>query len=175
MNNLYLEIPTIESKHDVWLFRETFTAPAYVKNIPGSSDLDSAQSYEKWLEKEQAIRNDQTLLPGMVKASTFLVRRVEDAEMVGIVNIRHTLNDLLLQVGGHVGYSIGPQYRGKGYGKELLLLALDFCRSIKLDRVLVTCDVRNKASAQVIVVNGGKLENEIIHEGTIKQRYWIQL
>ena len=31
----------------------------------------------------------------------------------------------LRKVGGHIGYGIAPQYRGKGYGKELL--RLDVC------------------------------------------------
>lgn len=175
MSILYLQEPTRESKEDVWSFRESFRAPAYITNIPGSAGLDEALSYDDWLENVSAYQNARLLPPDRAVASTFLVRRQKDKHMIGIVNIRHSLNDYLLQVGGHIGYSIGPQYRGKGYGTELLRLSLEFCRTLHLDRVLVTCDVRNTASAKVILANGGVLENELEQDGVIKQRYWIQL
>ena len=175
MSRLYLEEPTSQSKEDVWNFRTTFKAPDYITNIPGSAGLEEALVYDDWLENVSAYKNERLLPPDKVAASTFLVRRLKDKQMVGIVNIRHSLNDYLLQVGGHIGYSIGPKYRGKGYGTELLQLALEFCRSLHLDSVLVTCDVRNTPSAKVIMANGGVLENELEQNGVIKQRYWIQL
>ncbi len=175
MGRLYLEEPNSESKDVVWNFRETFKAPDYITNIPGSAGLEEALVYDDWLENVSVYKNERLLPPDKVAASTFLVRRLKDKHMVGIVNIRHSLNDYLLQVGGHIGYSIGPNYRGKGYGTELLQLALEFCRSLHLDSVLVTCDVRNTPSARVIMANGGVLENELEQNGVIKQRYWIQL
>ncbi|MFZ1249244.1 MAG: GNAT family N-acetyltransferase [Candidatus Saccharimonadales bacterium] len=175
MSRVYFEIPTIESKQDVWEFRETFEAPSYITNIPGASGLEKAPSYEQWLEMLKAYQNTETLPPGKVLSTTFLVRRAEDRQMIGIVNIRHELNEHLLAVGGHVGYSIGPEYRGKGYGTELLRVALAFCESLHLEKVLVTCDARNSASAGVIQANGGVLENEVRDGESVKRRYWITL
>ena len=62
----------------------------------------------------------------------------------------------------------------------MLRLALKECRKLNLDRVLLTCDKGNVASARTIVGDGGVLENEIEDDvgmgqsGTI-QRYWIDV
>jgi len=42
--------------------------------------------------------------------------------------------------------------------------------------VLIVCDKDNIGSVKSIINNGGVLENEITDEdGTIEQRYWIDL
>ena len=98
-------------------------------------------------------------------------------EIVGKVVVRHRLNDTLRLVGGHVGYGVLAQHRSKGYASLMLKGALDYCRSLGLKEVLVTCDETNLPSARVIEKNGGVLEN--IHNpkngGTPKKRYWISL
>lgn len=92
-----------------------------------------------------------------------------------MIQIRLALNDYLLQTGGHIGYSVYPDERGKGYATEMLALALKLCPELGLGRVLVTCDAANIASAKVIQANGGVLENEVAHDSIITQRYWISL
>lgn len=83
--------------------------------------------------------------------------------------------DMLQQYGGHIGYSIHPNERGKGYGKKILKLTLKEAKENHLNRVLVNCDVSNLASARVIEANNGKLENKIVDnsDGTLVRRYWI--
>lgn len=117
----------------------------------------------------------ETLRPNRVTASTYLARRKEDCKIVGIIDIRHYLNNYLLLYGGHIGYSIRKSERRKGYAKEMLGLALKKCESLGIDKVLITCDKENPASARTILANGGVLENEIMHEDKLMQRYWIQL
>ena len=95
--------------------------------------------------------------------------------MVGAVNIRHDLNDYLLKYGGHIGDGIRPSERRKGYATEMIRLALEECRKLGLTRVLMTCDKNNIGSAKSIIRNGGILEDEVLEEGVIKQRYWISL
>ena len=53
--------------------------------------------------------------------------------------------------------------------------ALDECRKLGIDRVLMVCDKTNIGSARSIMNNGGILENEIFSDGVIEQRYWIDL
>ena len=87
------------------------------------------------------------------------------------------LNDYLIKEGGHVGYGIRPARQRQGYGRLILALALDECRSIGLARVLVTCLQDNVASARIIEANGGELENVIADpasRGPLR-RYWIAL
>ena len=112
---------------------------------------------------------------GLVPDSTFFCFDGKRNLMVGAVNIRHDLNDYLLKYGGHIGDGIRPSERRKGYATEMIQLALEECRKLGLTRVLMTCDKNNIGSAKSIIRNGGILENEVLEEGSIKQRYWIVL
>lgn len=94
---------------------------------------------------------------------------------MGAVNIRHRLNEKLLKTGGHIGDGIRPSERRKGYATAMLALALEECKKLGIDKVLMCCDKDNIGSAKSIVKNGGVLENEVEEEGHIEQRYWIQL
>ena len=75
--------------------------------------------------------------------------------MVGAVNIRHRLNEQLLLNGGHIGDGIRPSQRHKGFGTQMIALALMECRKIGLSKVLMVCDKENTASARTIQKNGG--------------------
>ena len=94
---------------------------------------------------------------------------------VGAVNIRHYLNDKLLKTGGHIGDGVRPGERKKGYGTAIIGLALEECKKLGINKVLICCDKTNIGSAKTIINNGGVLENEVEEDGRIEQRYWIQL
>jgi len=102
---------------------------------------------------------------------------VEGNEFIGEVSIRHRLNAWLLQEGGNVGYGIRPSRQRRGYGRLILKLALEECRRLKLERVLVTALAANRGSVRIIEANGGRLENQIdapSGDGLLR-RYWITL
>jgi predicted acetyltransferase len=102
---------------------------------------------------------------------------VDNGEYIGRVSIRHTLNDHLLNLGGHIGYDIRPSRRERGYGKKILELALPKAKELGIEKVLVTCDEANIASRKIIEANGGVLEDKRPNPrgGSDKLRYWIQL
>jgi predicted acetyltransferase len=110
---------------------------------------------------------------GFVPNSTYWLYESDSDSIVGAVNIRHCLNDSLLAYWGHIGYGIRPDERRKGYAAEGLRMALDVCRELGIDKALVSCDNDNTGSARTIIKNGGVLENEVLHEGKVIQRYWI--
>ena len=113
---------------------------------------------------------------GRVPDSTFFLLDEERGRLLGAVNIRHYLNERLLTDGGHIGDGIRPTERGRGYATKMIALALEECKKLGIDRVLMVCDRDNAASAKTIVKNGGVLENEIVDDdGQIEQRYWIDL
>lgn len=114
---------------------------------------------------------------GKVPANTYFFVRISDDKIIGMINIRHELNEFLLNEGGHIGYSIRPSERKKGYGTLMLKLALQKCKELNLTKVLITCDKDNIASAKVIQNNNGILENELYSEtfSSVIQRYWIKL
>ena len=78
-----------------------------------------------------------------------------DGVPVGFGSIRHFLTEALSQAGGHIGYGIAPQFRGNGYGNEILRLLLKKADEIGLEKVLVTVDLDNIASQAVALANGG--------------------
>lgn len=113
---------------------------------------------------------------GKVPDSVFFLLDEDTDRLLGAVNIRHCLNDYLLQHGGHIGDGIRPSERRKGYATKMIALALEECRKLGIDKVLIVCDKDNIGSAKSIIKNGGVLENEILGEdGEIEQRYWITL
>ena len=113
---------------------------------------------------------------GKVPDSVFFLLDIERNILLGAVNIRHYLNDYLLQFGGHIGDGIRPSERRKGYATEMIRLALIECKKLGIDKVLMVCDKSNIGSAKSIIKNGGILENEFVDgDGEINQRYWIDL
>jgi predicted acetyltransferase len=94
---------------------------------------------------------------------------VVDGEYVGRISLRHELTDLLLTWGGHIGYSVRPSARRRGYATQALAGILPLAASLGIDPVLVTCDVDNAASRRTIERNGGVYEDT--REG--KLRFWV--
>ena len=112
---------------------------------------------------------------GMVPDSTYFCLDEERNILVGAVNIRHRLNEHLLALGGHIGDGIRPSERRKGYATQMIGLALEECRKLGIEKVLLVCDKNNTGSAKSILHNGGILEDERTENGTVYQRYWIDL
>lgn len=90
-----------------------------------------------------------------VPTSTFWL--INEDNVVGVVRIRHR------EIGsaGHIGYDISPNYRNKGYGTEILKLALKIAFEMGIHEAIVTCSVTNLASKNIIEKNGGKLTGTI--------------
>lgn len=133
------------------------------------NDYHDFDYYLAHLEHKTATEN-------RVPDSVFFLLDEERDRLLGAVNIRHYLNEGLLRNGGHIGDGVRPSERRKGYATAMIRLALDECRKLGLDRVLIVCDKDNIGSAKSIVNNGGVLENEIVGEdGAVEQRYWIEL
>jgi predicted acetyltransferase len=125
-----------------------------------------------YLDRLQAIRHGHRL-PARGVPSTLLAAEVR-GEIVGRVSVRYRLNDFLATIGGHIGYCVIPTHRRRGYATEILRQSLIIARAEGVDRVLVTCDDDNLASATVIERVGGVLEDvRPDPPGKPKRRYWI--
>lgn len=170
---LMLAVPSEVHEAQVMAYRQEFAQNG--ETLHGGARLEELADYASWLQSIRQNASEETVPPNLVPATTLLCLRKEDGKMVGIIDIRHRLNDYLLKFGGNIGYSVRKSERRKGYAKAMLALGLEECRKLGLERVLITCDKENIASAKTILSCGGVLENEIPEEHRITQRYWIAL
>ena len=173
MGKIELVFPTKEYEAKVMDYKKEFEINK--ESMDGTAGLGNVTSFDEWFSAIIDNSTEETVRTGLVPASTYLAIRYHDQKIVGMVDIRHTLNDYLSQFGGHIGYSVRKLERKKGYAKEILSLALEKCKERKMGKVLVTCDKENIASAKTIIYNGGVLENEVLEEEGTTQRYWISL
>ena len=172
---LYLKVPGPEDEQRVMDYRAEFLKEGD-KMVNGSGGLGRFERYGDWLSQVLDNRREETVRQGLVPASTLLCVREEDDRLVGIIDIRHRLNEHLARFGGHIGYSIRLSERRKGCGREMLRLALTrVCPALGLTRALVTCDKDNEASRRTIMACGGSIESEIEEDGGVTQRYWLKV
>ncbi|WP_433742305.1 GNAT family N-acetyltransferase [Falsibacillus pallidus] len=140
----------------------------------GGSSLQYFGDFDEWLEKVENQEKGIDLPQHRVPSTQFV--SIVDGRVIGLINIRHRLTPELLKENGHIGYSIHPEERQKGYATEQLCLCLVEARKLGLEKVLVSCDKPNIASAKTIQKVGGVLENEVksLYSDEIVQRYWIE-
>ena len=143
--------------------------------INGAAGLNNFSSIKDWLEELKRRSSKATVPEGLVPSSIYLGIREKDNYIVGMIDIRHYLNEYLTQVGGNIGYSVRKTERNKGYAKQMLKLALEKCKELKIKKVLITCDEDNIASEKVILSANAKFEDIRNVDGENKKRFWIDL
>lgn len=157
--------PQLEDMMGEWLATEQSFSPYAIRK-------NDYHDFDRYLSQLERTKEES----GRVPDSVFFCLDLDRDIFVGAVNIRHYLNEDLLQCGGHIGDGIRPSERRKGYATAMIRLALEECRKLGIPKVLMTCDKDNVGSAKSIMNNGGVLENEVINEdGVWEQRYWIDL
>ena len=153
MEKFYFEIPGISRKEDAIDYIREFLE--YGSEINGAGGLHRyLDDYEGWLEK---LNMDYTMVPGeeRVPARTYFLVRESDSRIIGMINIRLALNERLSHYGGHIGYSIRPTERGKGYNNINLYLGLKVCRKYGIERIFMDADLENPASWKTMEAFGG--------------------
>ena len=170
---IHLRQPEASDREQVMAYREEFLA--IDSRMDGTCALNEYDDFDAWLANVRAYSAPETTPAGKVPATQYLALD-ENEHLVGMVNLRHCLNDYLLEFGGHIGYSVRPADRKNGYAIQMLKLALDEAKALGLDRVRIACDRYNIASAKTIQANGGVLDGERYdpQDGALTQRYWIE-
>ena len=131
-----------------------------------------SMEYDKQI---QAYRSE--FLPDLVPMTQYIYVRETDNKIVGVIQIRHYFNEYLEKYAGHIGYSVCPSERRKGYATQMLKLVLPECRKLGIDHVLVCCVRGNEGSKRTILNNGGIYESTVYQKerDITLERYWIDL
>ena len=161
-----------EYKDQLFDMMDEWTSIKQENNSPWAIFKNDYHDFDNYV----ANLNIQEEANGKVPDSTYFALDKQRNIFVGAVNIRHKLNEKLLFDGGHIGDGIRPSERHKGYGTQMVKLALNKCKALNINKVLMVCDASNEWSRRTIVKNGGVLENTVTDDkGRVMERYWIKL
>ena len=174
MEDLILLQPDETMLDEVNAYRDAMLAAG--SSLDGTGPLERLEAKE-WLTATRNLLQEETCPPQRVPATQYVCIRKADGRIVGMIQLRHRFNDFLAEYAGHIGYSVRPDERRKGYAKWMLTHVLPEARKIGLSRVLVTCDEDNVGSRRTIEANGGVIERTtyLESEGETLRRYWIEL
>lgn len=174
MKNIKLVLPDKNMVNEANDFKNSFFREGeYIIN--GSALFDHLNFYE-WLEMNEANRNQATVRADWVQATTFFAVRENDNKIVGIIDIRHNLNNMFLATyAGHIGYSVVPEERNKGIAVQMLTLAKCYCEELGLDKVMLSTASTNTASIKTILKCGGVLTDVVPYNDALLNIYWIDL
>lgn len=136
--------------------------------------IRNLEDYPNFVRDQAEDPKSKPLPEGLVPMSTFFF--VDGNEAVhGELRFRYGLSSGNIVEGGHIGYAVRPSSRRRGYGREILRLALELARKEEIDPVLITCDDDNIGSIGVIEANGGRDYETAIspRTGKLIRRYWV--
>ena len=175
MEEFVLERPSAKYAAQIEEYRKEFLEAG--DPMAGAGALRRTEDPYEYIEICKNYEDPSKVPQDRVLATQFLFIRKNDDKLVGMIQVRHRFNDYLEKYAGHIGYSVRPCERRKGYAKKMLAEALLFCKEIGIEKALVTCDEDNIGSEKTILANGGVLES-IIYEPDEKvniKRYWIDI
>jgi predicted acetyltransferase len=145
------------------IFQKSFEN--YALSYRKINDKHYFDKYKKAIENFQDYLNDLNnysegidLPQGEVITSTFWL--IDKKEVVGVLRIRHQE----IESAGHIGYDISPDCRNRGYGFQILKMALEKAKKIGIEELILTCNIDNVASKKIIEKNNGKLYGIIFDE-----------
>ncbi len=168
---IHLITPTADMETQAMAFKQKFY-DAGESVIYGSYKLDQDRySYADWLDILEHNRSEETANPKFGVSDTFFAEN-ESGELVRITNIRYELTPFYKD-SGHIGYSVVPNQRRKGYATEMLRSALVLAKQHGLTEVRLVCRADNTASKQTILKCGGQLNRTFGKNGIIEEEYRI--
>ncbi len=139
------------------------------ERIPGLNGLEDHDSVREWIDSFDAQEG---------RITWYLSVRESDDTVVGFCCLRHRLeyDDDDPEFASHIGYSVRPSERRKGYAKQQLRLVLKEAQKLGIDTVRLICSDTNTASSRTILACGGRYIDSIYGEesGLTVNRYDIR-
>ena len=166
-----LKRPIKENEAEALAFKQEFIDNGE-QTINGSELLDQMDSYDEWLKSVSDNTSPETVNPSWVVTDTYFAFD-EKNRLVGIIDLRHNLNDFLMDF-GNSGYSVRPSERRKGYATEMLRLIIERAAEIGLGKLQLSVERTNEPSVKTILKNGGKYERSFTFQGEEADVYMIE-
>lgn len=175
MEEYILIRPTSEYANQIMEYRQEFLDAG--DSMDGCGPLRRIENPTEYLNICKNYEDPSAVPAHFVPATQFILVRTSDKRLIGMIQIRHKFNEYLEKYAGHIGYSVRPSERRRGYAKTMLKLALPFCREIGLDKVLISCIDGNIGSEKTILANSGVYESTVHepNENVDLKRFWITL
>lgn len=174
--NVRLIKPDASYAEEVRSYREEMLLAG--SSMDGTGALRRIEDPLEWISYSRKMEQRENVPENKVPATQFVLIDPDTGRIYGMLQVRHELNEYLQKFAGHIGYSVRPTERRKGYAKKMLKQALKFCKEeLGLTRVLVSCLVENEASRRTILACGGVFEEKVYEhiENVWLEKYWIAL
>lgn len=136
-------------------------------------DWSPGESYSSYLKK--LLKNERGVEIKPTQVASSMLYAFVNGSIVGRLSIRHSLNEELSRRGGNLGYAVASKYRRKSYAKEILKQGLVYCKTIGMNKVLITCSSSNVGSVKVIEANSAQLIKQCDVDGDETCFYEISL
>ncbi len=165
--------PTMEYDKQIQAYRQEFLT--FGGSMDGCGSLRKCGRTQDWIDQVEALKSAETPPSHLVPCTQYIYVRESDSKVVGMIQIRHCFNEFLEKYAGHIGYSVCPSERQKGYATQMLRAVLPECKALGIDHVLISCVTGNVGSRKTILNNGGVYESTVFEPGkqVFLERYWI--